>query len=213
MKGRRQLSIHHVRDGRVISQDPTGRAGGPIWRCAAASVAGRAAGSRSYDVMSAIGPSPLRAGDVLPDRQTRDDYPELDQAPVAAIRGASGWSCGWCPGRPTTGWVDPDALVHTILDSVNRRQPRRNAATRAARYSTAGRIGNPAGVTAAQSRCRPTVTGDLGRIAITGSYRSSASSPTGTSTKSRRYSPANMCDCTGHDPGLSLPGRGVTQAW
>ena len=42
-------------------------------------------GSRSYDVMSAIGPLPLQAGDVLPVGRHTDEYPELDQAPVAAI--------------------------------------------------------------------------------------------------------------------------------
>jgi biotin-dependent carboxylase-like uncharacterized protein len=42
-------------------------------------------GSRSYDVMSAIGPLPLAPGDVLPIGEHSDDFPELDQAPVAAI--------------------------------------------------------------------------------------------------------------------------------
>src|ERR1700694_2193246 len=42
-------------------------------------------GSRSYDVMSAIGPLPLQSGDVLPIGEHTDDFPELDQAPVAAI--------------------------------------------------------------------------------------------------------------------------------
>ncbi len=40
-------------------------------------------GSRSYDVLSAIEPSPLQAGDELPIGDHTDHYPELDQAPVA----------------------------------------------------------------------------------------------------------------------------------
>lgn len=46
-------------------------------------------GSRSYDVLSAIEPSPLQAGDELPIGDHTDHYPELDQAPVAAITGPS----------------------------------------------------------------------------------------------------------------------------
>ena len=42
-------------------------------------------GSRSYDVMSAIGPLPLEPGDVLPIGEHGEEYPELDQAPVAPI--------------------------------------------------------------------------------------------------------------------------------
>ncbi|MGH3558756.1 MAG: allophanate hydrolase subunit 2 family protein, partial [Mycobacterium sp.] len=78
-------SIQHVRDGDVISlgaphsglRSYLGVRGGidvtPVL------------GSRSYDVMSAIGPLPLRPGDVLPVGAHSDGYPELDQAPVAAI--------------------------------------------------------------------------------------------------------------------------------
>ena len=35
--------------------------------------------------MSAIGPLPLQPGDVLPIGEHTDEFPELDQAPVAAI--------------------------------------------------------------------------------------------------------------------------------
>jgi len=73
-------SIQHVRAGQVISFG-TPRAGCVrTWRCAAAFAWSRA-GSRSYDVMSAIGPSPLQSGDQLPVGQHTNDYPELDRAP------------------------------------------------------------------------------------------------------------------------------------
>lgn len=106
-------SIHHIRDGEVISLGPPysglrsylGVRGGidvtPVL------------GSRSYDVMSAIGPLPLQPGDVLPIGEPTHDYPELDQAPVAAITEHL-VELRVVPG-PRDDWlVDPDALVHTI---------------------------------------------------------------------------------------------------
>lgn len=106
-------SIHHVRDGQVISlgapysglRSYLGVRGGidvtPVL------------GSRSYDVMSAIGPLPLQPGDVLPVGEPTDDYPELDQAPVAAIDEHL-VELQVVPG-PRDDWlVDPDALVRTI---------------------------------------------------------------------------------------------------
>jgi biotin-dependent carboxylase-like uncharacterized protein len=42
-------------------------------------------GSRSYDTMSGIGPRPLRPGDLLEIGDRSGPFPELDQAPVAAI--------------------------------------------------------------------------------------------------------------------------------
>ncbi|MGH3636387.1 5-oxoprolinase/urea amidolyase family protein [Mycobacterium sp.] len=106
-------SIHHVRDGEVISlgapysgvRSYLGVRGGidvtPVL------------GSRSFDVMSAIGPLPLRPGDVLPVGEPADDYPELDQAPVAAISEHL-VELLVVPG-PRDDWlVDPDALVRTI---------------------------------------------------------------------------------------------------
>ncbi|MGH3969574.1 MAG: 5-oxoprolinase/urea amidolyase family protein [Mycobacterium sp.] len=106
-------SIHHVRDGEVISlgapysgvRSYLGVRGGidvtPVL------------GSRSYDVMSAIGPLPLQPGDVLPVGEPADDYPELDQAPVPAI-GEHLVELQVVRG-PRDDWlVDPDALVHTI---------------------------------------------------------------------------------------------------
>lgn len=112
-------SIHHVRDGEVISMGAPyaglrsylGVRGGidvtPVL------------GSRSYDVMSAIGPLPLQPGDVLPIGEHSDDYPELEQAPVAAIEEHL-VELLVVPG-PRDEWLDdPDALVHTIWMASDR---------------------------------------------------------------------------------------------
>jgi biotin-dependent carboxylase-like uncharacterized protein len=70
-------------------------------------------GSRSYDVLSGIGPPPLQPGDVLPIGEHTEEYPELDQAPVAAIANQL-IDLLVVPG-PRDDWlVDADALVHTI---------------------------------------------------------------------------------------------------
>src|SRR5277367_243788 len=59
-------SIHHVRDGQVISLG-TPRAGLRTYLAVRGGIGVEPVlGSRSYDVLSAIGPSPLRAGDQLP---------------------------------------------------------------------------------------------------------------------------------------------------
>lgn len=106
-------SIHHVRDGEVISL------GVPVsgLRSYLAVRGGidvtPVLGSRSYDVMSAIGPLPLRPGDVVPVGEPTDGYPELDQAPVAAITEHL-VELLVVPG-PRDDWLaDPDALVRTI---------------------------------------------------------------------------------------------------
>ena len=70
-------------------------------------------GSRSYDVMSAIGPRPLRPGDVLTVGEHAADFPELDQAPVAADRRRPRSSSLVVPGPRDDWFADPDALVHT----------------------------------------------------------------------------------------------------
>lgn len=106
-------SVQHVRDGDVISlgaplaglRSYLGVRGGidvtPVL------------GSRSYDVMSGIGPLPLQPGDVLPIGERTDDYPELDQAPVAAIDEHL-VELRVVPG-PRDEWLaDPDALVRSI---------------------------------------------------------------------------------------------------
>ncbi len=69
-------------------------------------------GSRSYDVMSAIGPQPLQPGDVLPVGEHTDEFPEIDQAPVASFDGDL-IELSVVPG-PRDDWLaDADALVHT----------------------------------------------------------------------------------------------------
>ncbi|OBI49499.1 allophanate hydrolase [Mycobacterium kyorinense] len=106
-------SVQHVRDGDVISlgaplaglRSYLGVRGGidvtPVL------------GSRSYDVMSGIGPLPLQPGDVLPIGERTDDYPELDQAPVAAIDEHL-VELRVVPGPRDDWFADPDALVRTI---------------------------------------------------------------------------------------------------
>src|SRR5690349_9202489 len=112
-------SIQHVRDGDIISlgspysgmRSYLGVRGGidvsPIL------------GSRSYDVMSAIGPRPLRAGDVLPVGSHTDGYPELEQAPVATIEGQL-LDLRVIPGPRADWFVDPDALVHNVWVASDR---------------------------------------------------------------------------------------------
>lgn len=76
-------------------------------------------GSRSYDVLSGIGPPPLQRGDVLSVGERTEDYPELDQAPVAAITGHL-VDLLVVPG-PRQGWLtDPDALVRTVWTASDR---------------------------------------------------------------------------------------------
>jgi len=105
-------SIHHVRDGQVITLGAP-RAGLRTYLAVRGGIGVQPVlGSRSYDVMSAIGPAPLRAGDRLPVGEHTADYPELDQAPVAAITGdVVGLSV--VPGPRDDWFVDPDSLVHT----------------------------------------------------------------------------------------------------
>ncbi len=76
-------------------------------------------GSRSYDVMSTIGPLPLEPGDVLPIGEHGEEYPELDQAPMAPISDQM-VDLLVAPG-PRDDWLaDPDALVHTIWMASDR---------------------------------------------------------------------------------------------
>lgn len=69
-------------------------------------------GSRSHDVLSTIGPRPLRAGDDVPVGEHTADYPELDQAPVAAI-GTGVLDLHVMPGPRDDWFADPDRFVRT----------------------------------------------------------------------------------------------------
>jgi biotin-dependent carboxylase-like uncharacterized protein len=111
-------SIHHVRDGQVISLG-TPRTGLRTYLAVRGGICVEPVlGSRSYDVMSSIGPSPLVPGDQLPIGEHTNDYPELDQAPVAAIS-AHLVELRVVPGPRDDWFVDPDVLVHTIWMASN----------------------------------------------------------------------------------------------
>jgi biotin-dependent carboxylase-like uncharacterized protein len=105
-------SIQHMCAGQVISFG-TPRAGLRTYLAVRGGICVEPVlGSRSYDVMSAIGPSPLQSGDQLPVGQHSNDYPELDQAPVAAIT-TDVIELSVVPGPRDDWFVDPDVLVHT----------------------------------------------------------------------------------------------------
>jgi biotin-dependent carboxylase-like uncharacterized protein len=76
-------------------------------------------GSRSYDVMSAIGPLPLQPGDVLPIGGHAGDLPEVDQAPVAAIEDDV-LELRVVPGPRDDWFIDPDVLIRTNWLVTNR---------------------------------------------------------------------------------------------
>ncbi len=76
-------------------------------------------GSRSYDMLSGIGPPPLQPGDVLPIGDHTEEYPELDQAPVAAIARQI-VDLLVVPGPRDDWFREPDALVHTVWTASDR---------------------------------------------------------------------------------------------
>ena len=112
-------SIHHVRDGEVISLGAP-RSGLRSYLAVRGGIdVDPVLGSRSYDVMSAIGPPPLRPGDVLPVGEHAAEYPELDQAPVASIAEQM-LDLLVLPGPRDDWFVDPDALVHNVWVASDR---------------------------------------------------------------------------------------------
>ena len=105
-------SIHRVHDGEVISLGAPNTGLRSYLAVRGGIGVDPVLGSRSYDVMSAIGPPPLNTGDVLPVGPSTGGYPELDQAPVAAIADDL-VELRVVPGPRDDWFTDPDALVHT----------------------------------------------------------------------------------------------------
>lgn len=112
-------SIQHVRDGQVISLGSPGTGLRSYLAVRGGIDVDPVLGSRSYDVMSALGPRPLQAGDILPVGTHSDEYPELDQAPVATIEGRM-LDLRVMPGPRDDWFVDPDALVHNVWVASDR---------------------------------------------------------------------------------------------
>lgn len=112
-------SIHHAQDGEVISLGAPHSGLRSYLAVRGGFDVAPVLGSRSYDVMSAIGPLPLRVGDVLPVGEHTDDFPELDQAPVAAIADDV-LELMMVPGPRDDWFVDPDILVRTNWQVTNR---------------------------------------------------------------------------------------------
>ena len=112
-------SIHYAHDGQVISLGAP-HAGLRSYLAVRGGIdVSPVLGSRSYDVMSAIGPLPLAPGDVLPIGEHSDDFPELDQAPVAAIEDDI-LELMVVPGPRDNWFVDPDVLVRTNWQVTNK---------------------------------------------------------------------------------------------
>lgn len=105
-------SIQRVHDGQVISLG-TPRSGLRTYLAVRGGIeVTPVLGSRSYDVMAAIGPAPLRDGDVLRIGERVGDYPEIDQAPVATIPDDV-VELRVTPGPRDDWFVDPDIMVRT----------------------------------------------------------------------------------------------------
>ncbi|BBX24396.1 allophanate hydrolase [Mycolicibacter terrae] len=105
-------SIQRVHDGQVISLG-TPRSGLRTYLAVRGGIeVTPVLGSRSYDVMAAIGPAPLRDGDVLQVGEPTGDYPEIDQAPVATIPDDV-VELRVTPGPRDDWFVDPDIMVRT----------------------------------------------------------------------------------------------------
>lgn len=106
-------SIHTVEDGQIISLGST-YAGLRTYLAVRGGIdVPPVLGSRSYDVMSQIGPRPLRAGDVLPVGEHSGELPEIDYAPVAPIDEQL-VDLRVVPG-PRDDWLEyPDGLVNSI---------------------------------------------------------------------------------------------------
>lgn len=105
-------SIQHVHDGQVLSLGVP-HAGLRSYLAVRGGVDAEVVlGSRSYDVLAQIGPTPLQAGDVLRVGEHSDDVPAVDQAPVAAIVDGV-LELSVVPGPRDDWFTDPDVLIHT----------------------------------------------------------------------------------------------------
>lgn len=112
-------SVHYAHDGQVISLGAP-RTGLRSYLAVRGGIdVAPVLGSRSFDVMSAIGPQPLQPGDVLRVGEHTADFPELDQAPVAAIADEL-LELRVVPGPRDDWFTDPDALVHTDWVATDR---------------------------------------------------------------------------------------------
>jgi len=112
-------SIHYAHDGQVISLGSPNSGLRSYLAVRGGIEVAPVLGSRSYDVMSAIGPQPLQAGDVLQVGDPTDDFPELDQAPVAAIEDDV-LELMVVPGPRDDWFLDPDILIRTNWQVTNR---------------------------------------------------------------------------------------------
>jgi biotin-dependent carboxylase-like uncharacterized protein len=112
-------SIQHVRDGELIALGiPQSGLRSYLAVRGGIDVA-PVLGSRSHDVLSGIGPAPLQPGDVLPIADHSEQYPELEQAPVAPIADQL-VELTVVPG-PRDDWIaDADALVYTVWVASDR---------------------------------------------------------------------------------------------
>ena len=113
-------SIHYAHDGQVISLGAPHSGLRSYLAVRGGIDVEPVLGSRSYDVMSAIGPQPLQPGDVLHVGDHTADFPELEQAPVAAIAQGGLLELMVVPGPRDDWFTDPDALVHTIWVATDR---------------------------------------------------------------------------------------------
>jgi biotin-dependent carboxylase-like uncharacterized protein len=112
-------SIHYAHDGQVISLGAPHSGLRSYLAVRGGIDVQPVLGSRSYDVMSAIGPLPRQAGDVLPIGDHAEEFPELEQAPVAAISDDI-VELSVVPGPRDDWFTDPDVLVRTNWQVTNR---------------------------------------------------------------------------------------------
>lgn len=112
-------SIHYAHDGDVISLGVSYAGLRSYLAVRGGFDVAPVLGSRSYDVMSAIGPRPLEPGDVLPVGDHTEDFPEVDQAPLAALDDDV-LELRVVPGPRDDWFVDPDVLVRTNWQVTNR---------------------------------------------------------------------------------------------